>query len=151
MSINSKPYNLLGIVGLLLLVLSFLFDSLTMDVLLLKEHYLITLPFVIQCMAVLLFLFWVLYKVASRILLSKALTWIHALSTLLIALFVIGLTYQLYSYFQQDYTHSSWSTVNTIESPDRLITILLLVICTVQVLFCINIIGGLVKRRGEIG
>jgi hypothetical protein len=82
-------HNLLGITGLILLILSFVFTKKSLDIHVYDTYYIIPLTYVLQVFAALLFFFFIVYRLTGYFLFSKWLSWVH-ISVTLLAIIVIA-------------------------------------------------------------
>lgn len=145
MNIISRPYNLLGLAGVLVILLSFFLADHTIDLHIYDTYYLIASSFLFTGIAILLMFFWIIYRAADQVLYSKILTWVHVIVTLLALLFILIAASQMYAFNEPKY--NSWTTINKFRSVNKLIMLASLVFGISQLLFAINIVGGMIKGR----
>ncbi len=97
MGIKTKPYNLLLYFAILLFITSFMVSGLLGDLNFPDTYRIVPLDGFLIVMALVLILFWILYKLTARFLNSLTLTWAHVMLTILgslicILLFISNIT-----------------------------------------------------------
>jgi len=146
-----KSYDLLFVTALILFLASFLLPEAPMDIHLHDTYYVITIQFIFWILSLISLLVWVIYKLTARFLFSNFLTWLHILVTLLSVIVFIALLFtasNLYSPTPRKYyDYSNWDSMNDLNTYSRNLTILLFILVAAQVLYVINFLGGLVKRK----
>lgn len=141
-----RPYNFLTILGMLFITISFFLPSSTLDVHFHDTFYVIAYPHFFWFIAILFLFFALFYKITSRILLSKYLSWIH------IILMIISLsTLFAYTLLGNDFTRryidaSSWTSFNSFTYHSDLVRWCIGVFIICHVLFLVNIIAGAINK-----
>jgi cytochrome c oxidase subunit I len=145
MNFFSRPYHLLVVAGVLFLPALVFTGNRTMDIHLHDTYYIISPLFLFLSAAVILLLLWGVYRLLDRFLLSKFLTWLHTIITVFAAVLLLVNVFQIYSFSNSGF--SSWTSFNQIQNTNQLLVFALLVSGIAQLLFVINIVGGILKMR----
>ena len=144
--LSQKPYNLLWIVALLMFALS-LVSTGAFDITLHDSYYGLSIALIYRLFALLLVIFWLIYLFADEILLSKGLTRIHILATLLPTIIFFMLAKLDWGMPGVPRRYYALTTFNN--RPDFIVLITYLAIMVVffigQLCFVINLIGGPIK------
>src|SRR5687768_6564218 len=125
----SKPYILLAFIGALLLLLSFFSNDRTIDIHVHDTVFIIPASHIFGSLGFLLLFFWLIYNLAYKIIFSKALAWIHIISTIVFFISLVLISFLESFYF-----------LNQIALGLSIIAVL------AQLLFLINIFTGLIKK-----
>ena len=153
MRIKARPYNLLLLTGLVLVLSSFLFHNQfkAIDFHLHDTYYVITHPPIFWLLAIFALLVWAIYLATNKILYSKALTWAHVTITILaIGLFLATLFFGeslLNLTPRRYYDFSNWNSLNTYTTFTKTVLITIFIFLLGQILFVVNFIVGLFKRK----
>ncbi|WP_345209793.1 hypothetical protein [Mucilaginibacter gynuensis] len=148
--IKNRPYNLLALVALILLVSSFLPLKDSFDVNLHDAYFIISTTSFCYTLAVVLLLIWTIYFIVNQRTLSNKLTWAHTTSTLLpVIAFLILLCLKTMlpdtpvdRSFSLEESAQLFSVMDLI-TKTALITLIIFGIG--QVIGVVNILGGLIK------
>lgn len=138
---NAKPYNLLGITGLLLIIFSFVptnVNSKIVDVNIYDTYFVIAPNHIMALFGIVMMFLRSIYWVSSDILFSKILTWIHVTFTICSGLTFLFLTYRIsaireYYANNQDTPLFDWVMLGMIMVASFMIA---------QLIFVLNIIFG---------
>jgi heme/copper-type cytochrome/quinol oxidase subunit 1 len=147
MKLKGRPYHLLFIAAILVLIASFFTMNETMDIHLHDTYYVISAAWTYWAIVVLLLVLWLIYVFTNRFLLSKPLTWIHVVLTIVLALLLTVFVFNPdrgSAGMARDYT--DWSAFDEFERYNRMITYALLLLPLGLLLYIINLVGGLIKR-----
>lgn len=88
-NLKARPYNLLGIAGLMTGLMSFLpIHQETLEINLRDTYLVIAAPSICRIFAVVLLFLWSLYLVSDHLMLSRKLSWFHIVGTLLCLVFL---------------------------------------------------------------
>jgi cytochrome c oxidase subunit 1 len=153
LQIKQRPYNLLLLTGLLLVLTSFfkLSQNSTIDLHFHDTYFVIAHTHIFWLLAALALFMWTLYLLTNKILYSKALTWTHVIITIL-TLFIFALTV----FFGDNilnpkpfryYDYSNWNSSEMYSTLIKTIAIIILILLFGQILFIVNLIAGLFKRK----
>ena len=150
--IKKRPFELLGLVGFLAIIVSFLpvKQSSTLDINLHDTYFVVSNVTVYQLFGAFFLFNWSLYLLLNRYLLNISLTWIH----------IIGVLVPFAAFFALPFIHTSnqaiprkyysFSEFERMKSNLDLIRItyvsFFLMFCLGQIVWFINILGGIVKR-----
>ena len=138
--------------GFFLLLTSFfvLTGNTTVDLHLHDTYFVIADSHFFWLLAILAVVVWTIYLLTSKLLYSKALTWIHVVITLLTILL-----FALTPFFGNNlinptsggyYDYNIWSSFDSYTRFFKTVTITILVLLFGQIIFVINLIAGLFKR-----
>ena len=153
MRIKSRPYNLLLLAGIVF-VLSSLFtfnQNSTVDIYLHDTYYIIGRTYILWLLTFLTLFIWALYIMTNKFLLSKALTWVHVIITILTLLLLIGTLFFGYNFTKlttrryMDY--SNWKSFDAYAKYSKAIAVIVIALFLGQVVYVVNFIGGLFKGR----
>jgi cytochrome c oxidase subunit I len=145
MKLTSKPYNLFLLAALVCLFVTFFFGSQTIDFHIHDTVFIIAGLHIFLGLALLLSIFWLIYKVSYKILFSKTITWIHVTISLISAFLVIFLIYYMRSH-DRGISNYDWTTFKQQQRLNIYIGVFILLFSLSQILFLFNILGGLVKH-----
>jgi heme/copper-type cytochrome/quinol oxidase subunit 1 len=132
----------LGLAAILLLLFSF-FSGGTLDIHIHDTYYIIAQAQLFVSIAILLLLFSFIYKITSKNLLSKSLSWLHTWFTLLFAALLVFSVFKANSFERTDY--STWSSFVQFQTENRFVVLLFLFGTIAQLLLIINLVGGILK------
>lgn len=134
------PYNLFVLAGLISFFLSFLPTSQTIDIHLHDTVYVLHSAVIFRSIAIALVCFWIIYQLSSKILLSKSLVWIHLIVTFLIVVYFAFLIISS----SNDNAQNGWNSSENSYASNLVFKILLATFFIAQILFVINIVGGII-------
>jgi heme/copper-type cytochrome/quinol oxidase subunit 1 len=138
-----KPYHLLLIAALSLLISAFLSRKATIDLQFHDTYFVIDHVQFYLLLSVPVFILWGIYMFTRNILLSRPLTWIHvALSLLTIAVFIC---LPLFSYPARYVNVSPWRSFNEFHRVNEIVAGAAIVFTLAQLTLIFNIVGGLVR------
>jgi hypothetical protein len=137
MKLASKPYNLFLPGILICLIISIFSGNDTSDFHIHDTVFIVARLHLFIALALLFFIFWIGYLLSNKILLSKALIWIHVVTTLT---FFILFPIMAYEYMPH-YNPTFFDRIKTILSGILVISFLVS-----QLLFLFNLIGGAIKK-----
>ena len=124
MQLFSKPYHLLGLFSLSVFLISFFSNnSGTVDLHIHDTVFIVSTPHILKALAMMLLFFWLIYNFTSKILFSKALTWLHILGTLLFTFYIAALNYNIENTKETD--GNDWATFEQIDNSNFIINILI--------------------------
>jgi hypothetical protein len=132
-----KPEDLLLLVAFFLLVLAFIIRH-TIDVHLHDTYYVIGGGFLFIPFAILLSLYSLVYRLARNAFWSGRLIWIHVLLSILSLLVFFGFILRT-RFFEFSSRHQSWDA-------QRLTLLSFFSFVLTQLIFLINLVGGLINR-----
>jgi hypothetical protein len=139
-----KPYHLLLLAGLSLLVCALFSTNESINVHVHDTYVVMTHSFFYGTFAVLSFLFWSIYILTRRLLLSNLLTWLHVVLTLLaMALFIC---IPLFSYPRRYVDVTPWSGFNEFHRTNEIVVGSTIIFTVAQLMLVVNIVGGLFRR-----
>jgi heme/copper-type cytochrome/quinol oxidase subunit 1 len=145
--LTKKPHNLLWIGALLTLAISLISGNAALDYTPGDTYYVISYSSIYLWFALLLIIFWVVYLLTERLLLSKMLTVIHILATLLPVVIFFALAKADLGMSGIPRRYYAITAFNA--SPDYQLLVPYLAIIAAfliaQVCFLVNLVGGLVK------
>ncbi|MBN8858998.1 MAG: cbb3-type cytochrome c oxidase subunit I [Sphingobacteriales bacterium] len=153
MQIKQKPYHLLFLTGLIFILTSFfvLKQDRSVDIHLHDTYFVIVHTHILWLFAVLALFVWALYLLTGKILYSKALTWTHVIITILTLLLFAFTLFWGDSFLnpapRRYYDYSSWNSFDNYTIFTKAIGITIFVLLVGQLIFIINFMVGLFKRR----
>ncbi len=153
MKLIRKPYQLLFITSIVLVLLSFfkLNESQSIDFHLHDTYFVMDSKFMLWAFAVFTFIVWALYRLANKKLYSASLTWTHIATTLLpLVLFTFVLCFGHNFSNSKPLSHydfSNWNVFDTSHSNNTIIGIAFLVFLFSQLIFMLNLSLGLFKAK----
>ncbi len=150
---KERPYNLLLLTAVLILIASFFAFDQTFDIHLHDTYFIITTTHSFWVIIILLLIFWTLYLLTKRFLFSKVLTWLNVVILVATSVFLVVISFYSNSYYnglagmpRRYYDYNSWDTFILYNNMTKgvLVTILLLILG--QIIFIVNIVIGLFKK-----
>ena len=152
MLIKRRPYNLLLVIGLLLVLLSLfvLNTTNTIDIHFHDTYFVLAYAHVFWLFGFIFLFLWTLYTLTKNVLFSKTLTWIHVIITVL-TLIILALTFKLDNtvLISNSPTYNdanNWDSFVTYSRFHRTMTIVTIILLIGQTTFVINVFAGLLKR-----
>ena len=139
MRIKQKPYSLLIITAILLLIAALFSTNSTVNIHVHATYLMIPLPFFASMPSMLLAILWLLYVLTKKYLYSKKLSWIHVLISIIASLFVIVLPYVATYIYAEPEHYKIFSTLT-----ENILTALVILIIA-QLLYFVNLCIGLSK------
>ena len=152
MKIKSRPYELFGLCALLAFLISFLPTNASIDYNSHDTYFVISMRYVYRLSAAIFLFEWLLYFCFGNILLSKKLTWAHVILTILpvVVLFTAILdSSSLSGIPRRYYSFTEFENIKPWYRKGILCGILLGAIVLGQLIFLVNIVGGVVKRASK--
>lgn len=151
MKTNFRPYHLLGVLAVLLLVSSFFVLKKRIDIHLYDTFFVIVLAYIHWLFSAFLFSLWVLYRFTNSFLYSTFLSWTHITLSILIVIFIVTIPWwpgNFYSgsprrYFDDD----DWQSFISFQNANLCIIISVIILLFVQLVYVINIICGIIKSK----
>jgi cytochrome c oxidase subunit 1 len=153
---RKRPYHLLLLTALIILMASFFASNETLDIHLHDTYFIIALTNLFAGISVLLLILWLLYLFTSRLLFSNMLTWIHILSTTIAFLLLVVFSFYSNYYYEglagmprryPDYDH--WRQLSSYNHLTTAVYIIFLVICLGVLVFVVNLFVGVIKAMGR--
>ena len=148
MKFLNPPYNLFLLTALILFIISFFMWGQSLDLHLHDTYFVISTIYFIWAFALIFLVVWTIYKLTNKILLTKYLTWLHVVTTLivLILLMTAGLWFdKLLPPIKREVV--SYQTFLDDQQRELKVILPIAIIFIVgQVSWGINLIGGLIKR-----
>jgi hypothetical protein len=143
-SFKKQPHNLFIPAALLLFIISFFPGGRVIDVHLHDTMFVITMAYFFWALAIVLVLFWMIYLFTNNILLTKYLTWIHIIATLIVLIVLISAMLLEDESRPEDIT---WKTIeNDLHKEEIIIPTVSFLFLIGQSAFLINLLGGFCKR-----
>lgn len=138
------PYRLLVFTSLILAVISMLFSGETVDIHLHDTYYIISLAQIFKVLSFLLLFLWVLYKLTTKLLLSRLLSRAHIILTVITSV-LITVTPFCYGIIHTRGKITGRLSFEQFNLANSAITLLILVLVAEQLIFFTNLFGGLLK------
>jgi hypothetical protein len=150
MQLKQRPYHLLLLTWLALVIISFFQDKKkTIDIHFGDTYYVIAQSHVFIFFAFIVWTLWFLYLLTRKILYSKSLTWIHVSITVVTLLFLLCMLKFVGNIFTQTpgrYTGNNWNTFELYNRSVKWIFYITIALVLAQVIFIVNLVKGIVKR-----
>ena len=144
MKLLSKPYHMLALAAVLLIMLSFIPANHPMDLPVQGASYVLSFGDTLRAMAMLLLLFWILYMTTVRFLFSVVLIWVHTVITLLLTVFIVLLFFR---YSGQNAANEAMElSFQTGLNPQMIVPLLIMLLLIMQLSYIINLFLGVVRR-----
>jgi len=134
------PYILLLIFGVLLLLISIFPNDRTIDIHFHDTIYIIAMPQIQIGLGILLLFFWFIYSFLYKKLFSNFLVWIHIIITLLFFILLVIIPYVKSSEMLRQYNDAHYFL-------NRAVLGFSIVWAFTQLMFLINILGGILKSK----
>jgi hypothetical protein len=146
--ILNQPFNLFLLTAILLFVFSFVTWGQMTDIHLHDTKFVISRILLIWALGIIVFFAWVIYKLTSKILWKRFLTWVHVLVTLFILLVLLTAKFwydKLIPPIKRDFI--SFDTFQEDSQREvKIILPLVILFLAGQLAFVLNIIGGLINK-----
>ena len=143
-----KPATILyaspGVIGLILIIINFFTNDITVDIHIHNTYFIIANYFAI--IGLLLLFLWLLIALTKSLVWQKSLSRIHILLSVLILIFWASLPLwynSLWNHSRSPYTYTDFYRFRRFEG---LMSVSLLIFLLAQVIFIFNLIAGLVRR-----
>lgn len=141
----NQPYKLLLLTGLLLIAISLFLFKRTLDINVGDTYYIIALNQVCWTLAVVLLLFSLLYWWAGNILLSPTMSWLHVAITIFMSILIVTAPAWM-RMVEQSFTGDILTVYKQKSKFYRGLWIFSLSLLAGQLLFFVNLFGGIVKK-----
>jgi hypothetical protein len=146
--ILNPPFNLFLLTAILLFVFSFVTWGQMTDIHLHDAKFVISTILLIWALGIIVLLAWAIYKLTSKILWKHFLTWVHVLVTLFILLVLLTANFwhdKLIPPIKRDFI-----SLDTFQEDNqrevKVILPLVILFLAGQLVFILNIIGGLINK-----
>ena len=144
MNLLSRPYHMLALAAVLLIMLSFIPANHPMDLPVQGASYVLSFGDTLRAMAMLLLHFWILYMTTVRFLFSVVLIWVHTVITLLLTVFIVLLFFR---YSGQNAANEAMElSFQTGLNPQMIVPVLIMLLLIMQLSYIINLFLGVVRR-----
>jgi hypothetical protein len=147
LNIKSKPYRLLLYTVLALLPFYFFIPNNKIDFEFYDSFVIIFSKYIYWLLIIGNSLVWLSYLLLHKLMLSKVLSWIHIGSTILITVFImVSIFLGSYLFFPKGYYKFCDTIIRAQSVNNEDMSLLIWAILFCQLLFVINLLGGLTKR-----
>ena len=144
MNLLSRPYHMLALAAVLLIMLSFIPANHPMDLPVQGASYVLSFGDTLRAMAMLLLLFWILYMTTVRFLFSVVLIWVHTVITLLLTVFIVLLFFR---YSGQNAANEAMElSFQRGLNPQMIVPVIIMLLLIMQLSYIINLFLGVVRR-----
>jgi len=140
-----RPYNILGLFGVLLTIMSLLVSS-TIDIHFHDTYYIIGFKDFFWLFGLIFLFFAIIYRISRKILLSKYLTWLHIIITLLSFITLVVLVMLGDNPSRRYIDTDPWSNFNKFNGISNIISWTMIVFLAGQIVFVVNITGRVLKK-----
>jgi hypothetical protein len=143
-SFKKHPHNLFILAALLLFIISFFPGGRVIDIHLHDTMFVISMTYFFWALAIVLVLVWMIYLFTNNILLTKYLTWIHIIATLIVLIVLIS---AMLSEDEPRHEDINWETIeNDLRKEEIIIQTFSILFLIGQIAFLLNLLGGFCKR-----
>ena len=148
--LKNNPQGLLLITGLLLPVMMFAGGDYAFDIHLHDTYFVFVFHHnvIIGALAVVSIIIWIIYILLNSLLLSKILSWLHVVITVLTLLLCVGSMYFVNDLFSPEplryFNYSDWKSFSG-QRFSSLGIVMMIMLCG-QLIFVVNLAGGIVTR-----
>jgi cytochrome c oxidase subunit I len=150
---KKRPYNLLLLTAVIILIASFFTFNHTIDIHFNDTYFIIATKLSFWIIIILLLIFWILYLLAKSILFSKVLTWINVILLVVTSIFFVAICfYSNYFYVglagmpRRYYDYNSWNTLTFYNNLTKGVLVTILLDILGLIIFIINLVLGLFKK-----
>lgn len=144
MNLLSKPYHLLAVAAVLLIMLSVVPVNHAMDMPVNGASYALNYVDTLRAIAMLLLLLWILYMITIRVLFSTILIWLHIIFTLLLIMLIIFFFFRFSG--QHTVVHAKDLSFQSGVNPLMMVPVLIMFLLLTQLIYIINLLLGVVRR-----
>lgn len=148
--LKTRPYNLLIIAAIILLVASFFTLNETLDIHLYDTYYIIPTAYASWAIVLFLLMLWVVYLFTNRWLFSKTLVWLHVVLTVVTSLFMFIYVFnfrELGGMAGMPRRYMDYSDWDIFWQYQRSIIVSVILLAFGLVLHILNLLIGLIRRR----
>lgn len=143
-SFKKQPYNIFILAALLLFIISFFPGGGVIDIHLHDTMVVISMTHFFWALSIVLLLVWMIYLFTNNILLTKYLTWIHIIATLIVLIVLIS---AMLSEDEPRHENITWKTIeNDLRKEEIIIQTFSILFLIGQIAFIINLLGGFCRR-----
>ncbi len=129
----------------ILVILSFFSYKKTLDIHFHDTYLVLNLNSIYLTLALIQFVFILIYWWSGKILLSSFLTWTHVIFTLFLVCFVITAPYWI-PWFEQSFHRDPFKAIEQRTKFNNAVNLVGFLLIISQMLFIVNLVGGLIKR-----
>ena len=139
-----RPYNILGVIGLILFLLSFVIPFQSVDIHVHDTYYVFEMSYAVRNTACFLLALFTICTFLKQKLHSNILSWIHAILTILTAATCIFFLYRVSEAYRPNF-----SNYESLQTNNNVIVIALMTFFIAQIFLIVNIlIGAFNRQRG---
>ena len=150
---KDRPYNLLLLTAVLILIASFFASDQTLDFHLHDTYYIIATAHSFWIIIILLLIFRTLYLLTKCILFSKVLTWLNVVLLVVTSIFLVTISFYSNNYHnglggmpRRYYDYSSWNNFEFYDNLTKGVLVNILLLISGLIIFIINLAIGLFKK-----
>lgn len=151
--IKKRPYNLILLTAILILIASFFTSDETVDFHLNDTYFIIPSQYLFWATTGLLMVLWIMYIVTHRFLFSKVLTWVHVIMTTLALVLLIGSSVYFNNYYEglagmprHYYDYNNWNGIVLNNNLTNVVLTTFLIMSLGFFAFLINLIVGVFRN-----
>ncbi len=150
---KERPYDLLVVTAVLILIASFFVFDQTLDIHLHDTYFIIVMPHLFWATILLLLIFWTLYLLTKRFLFSKLLIWTQIILTVGTSVFLVAISFYSNNYYQglagiprRYYDFSSWNTLLLHNNLTKGVLMAPILMTLGLLIYIVNLVVGLFKN-----
>ena len=142
MQFEARPYNLLLLTAILLILISFIAKKTTLDIHLHDTYYIISATYIFRFLATVSAIFWDIYLLTFKFLFSNQLTWTHIIITLLTIILLCSI-----ALMGDKLVNPAWESFKKYSQYTRILLFVLGLLLLGQLTYIINLLLGIFKRQ----
>ena len=147
MKIKSQPYQLLIPIFVFILVLSFLKSQhASFDIHLHDAYLVIVVRFILLIFAIFTIVIWGIYSVTDKVLLSRTITWVHVVVTIITVVTLVSIIFWNGILFGLRTSNRDWSDFDEFAQFSEFVGITAAILLFSQLLYIINLVLGLLIK-----
>ena len=140
-----KPYHLLLLVSILLFIRALLSTKEMIDIHVHDTYIVTTFSFLYWILVLLTYFLWGIYVLTRNILFANVLTWVHVILT--VGVLILFICVPLFNYKISYLDLSPWTSFNKFNSTSKILAWGAIILILVQLIFIVNIVGGMITWR----
>jgi heme/copper-type cytochrome/quinol oxidase subunit 1 len=146
LNLQKRPFEIFALMAVLLFITSFVPSSKSVDINLMDTYFVVSINWLFKPLATGLLVIWLIYIFTNSMLLSLKLTWVHIImSTVAIAILLIAITFNM-PYSTAPTRYYAFVEPESAKNWNFMYAALFTILFVAQLVFVVNILGGIFKR-----